>query len=113
MEEHNYEIDLYPEALRLFKSRVTNLNKIRELLEMKSPNNSEAVETAIVKLKAYRKSAGLRSLLIGIVLLPVGIFAAMFLMNRGGLIEMALIGALIGGGIGLLGKGAAEYIKMK
>jgi len=96
----------------MLKSRITDMDKIRELLSFQNPNSStEAVEDAMDRLKGYRKSEGIKSLIFGVVLLPIGVLAAIAL--KGGIIVMALIGALIGGGIGLIAKGIFEYFKMK
>jgi len=106
------EKDLFKEAVKLFKSRITDMNKIQELLTQQNPEaNSEAIEDAMVRLKAYRKSEGFKSIIIGAILLAGGVLA--FLTITGGIIVMALMGALLGGGIGMLAKGVMEYTKMK
>ncbi|MBB4036491.1 hypothetical protein GGR21_002393 [Dysgonomonas hofstadii] len=104
------EKDLFQEAVKLFKARITDMNKIRELLTQQNPDaTSGAIEEAMVRLKAYRKSEGFKFIIIGAILLAGGILA--YLMFTGGIIIMALIGALIGGGIGGLAKGIMEYTK--
>ena len=114
MESQKYQKDLYPEALKMFKARITKMEKIRELLRQQNPDSSEdAIDDAMTRLKGYRFSTAKRSLLIEAVLTPLGILAVIFLMGKGGIIEMALIGALLGGGIGLLIQGAKEYSAMK
>lgn len=114
MENTHYKSDLYPDALHLFKKKkITNMDKIRELLAYDNPGNNEAIDDALFRLKGYRKSTGLRSLIIGAVLLPIGIVVTSFVWDKGGIIDMAIIGALLGGGIGLLIQGAKEYITMK
>jgi len=101
---------LFREAVKLFKARITDMDKIRELLAHQNPDaDSEAIDEAMVQLKAYRKSEGFKFIIIGTILLAGGILA--YLMLTGGIIIMALIGALIGGGIGGLAKGIMEYAK--
>lgn len=104
------EKDLAPEAIKMFKAKITDMNKIRELLVQQNPDASnESIEDALVKLKAYRKSEGFKFIIIGIIMLAAGVLA--YIMFTGGIIIMALIGALIGGGIGGLAKGIMEYTK--
>ncbi|WP_029903360.1 hypothetical protein [Prevotella sp. 10(H)] len=114
MEDIHYKADLYPEALNLFKAKkITSLDKIRELLSINYPGNTAAIEDAMQRLRGYRKSRGIRYMIIGAVLTPVGIVVTSLLWNKGGIIDMAIIGALLGGGIGLLIQGAKEYFTMK
>lgn len=106
------EKDLFKEAVKLFKARVTDMNKIQELLVQQNPEASgQAIEDAMTRLKTYRKSEGFKSIIIGAILFAGGVLA--FLTITGGIIVMALMGALLGGGIGMLAKGIMEYTKMK
>ena len=107
-------VDLYQEAFKLYKkSKITNLDKIRELLTQQSAGNSAAVEDAILRLRQYRKKEGLKMLIIGVVLSIAAVAFGSYLWHGGGIIDMAILGGLIGGGLGALVKGIAEYFKMK
>lgn len=106
--------NLYQEALKLYKkSKITNLNKIKELLSQQFPGDSVAVENAILQLKQYRKKEGLKLLIIGIILSIAAAAFGSFLWHGGGIIDMAILGGLIGGGLGALVKGVVEYFKMR
>lgn len=110
MENQTFQTDLSQDAISIYKAKITDMNRIREMLEERNPEASEqSIDNAMVKLKAYRKSEGFKLLIIGAILLFAGILA--FLMFSGGIIIMALIGALIGGGLGGLIKGFMEYTK--
>ncbi len=105
MDNTHYKGDLYPDALHLFKKkRITNMNKIREFLSQEYPDNLVAIDDALERLKSYRKSMGLRYLIIGATLIFIGIAARPFI-EEGGIIGSALRGASGGGGLVLLIQG--------
>lgn len=112
MKEQHCGINLYPEALRLFKSKITDKEKIRKLLSLQNPNEENAIEEAIERLDAYRKSTALKFLLLSLIILPLGILSAALLFDYAGIIEMVIIVLCIGIGIGLLAKGVTEFFKV-
>ena len=106
--------DLYPEALRLYKSKVGDMNRIRiHLSDSELKNSKEEIDDALQRLIIYRKKSSLRSIIISLILLSFGLIGIYCLKDRAGLIDLVIIGAIIGGGIGLLSKGIAEYIRVK